>query len=108
MPRIESIPSRSSIHPGFGALAWSTDTKTSLKNSGVPRNDHFLRPEVHGVLIEWFRRRPGNNVAVEIVISVVAGAPDLPLFFVELNGAVEMGADCRKGLKFGVAYPHQK
>ena len=47
-------------------------------------------------------RGSGDNFPIEVVEPVVARAPDLPVAFVILNGAVQMSASRRESAPFRV------
>ena len=57
-----------------------------------PRNDHLIAAHVYNVLLERVRRRPGNHASVQIVGSVVAGAPDLLRRIAVLHRTVQVRA----------------
>ena len=53
-----------------------------------------------GVRVERMRRRPGNDLAVNIKMAVVAGADVLALIRLPVHTAAEMGANIGKGHHF--------
>src|SRR5215469_1647589 len=90
-------------------------TRASIQSIRAPvfmgglcfRDYNVVSVSVDHVLFEGPGRRAANILAVEVVLSIMAGTPDLLFFRAVLNYAFQVGADGRKSPQLARLCPDQ-
>src|ERR1051326_8767590 len=85
--RTEVRPSRSSNQPGVVFCRWMPVAIAGLLGSAG--DHHFLTAHFDGVLFQGRGRWTGDHFTVQVVNTVMAGAPDLLRGITELHRAVQ-------------------
>ena len=75
----------------------------SLKNpTCILAYDNLLPSNAHKIALQRSRRWASNVDSVEIIVTIMARAPDVTEVGPVLNDASEMGANCSKGPQISI------
>src|SRR5215467_11417763 len=99
----------SSSHPNRSSSHLRTARRGAISLClAIAPDENFVAAHLGFEQFQRSRRRPGNILAGQVILAVVAGAPDALQIVTVLDGAGKMRACRRHGAEFSARHPHQQ